>query len=842
MSKNKIMYLLKQSTKKAVVYKDREYTFNQVLNISEQYATYFQDHGHPTKIVLFSENCPEWIFAFYAIIRSKAIIIPVDAQSSAKDLAYILNDSKPEFIFSSPERKQTVLEAQELAQHTCYSCTWEDIQLKPYNNEPVSNVEAGAPEDIAFIIYTSGTTGSPKGVMLSYKNILFNIDSVTDKVKLFTPERTTMILLPLHHAFPLMGSMAGPLFIGETVFIAEGMNAESILGTLNKGKINIFIGVPRLYEILAKTITTKINEKGITRFLFDFAKKLNCKAFSKMIFSSVHKKFGGHIDFLVSGGAALAKDVADVFKTLGFNVIEGYGMTETAPMICFTRPDNIRLGFAGEPLPNIEVKIAENGEVCVKGDNVMTGYYNRPEETAAVLKDGWLHTGDVGEFDGNSLKLTGRIKDIIVTSNGKNINPEEVEQEILKTACYIKEIGVFLKDSMLQCIVVPLTTNMQETSEEYMNDAVKEEITKYNQSVAPYKRIKQIHLYMDELPKTRLMKIQRFKLQSLITEKKTKESEEDNEIHDEVYTMLKSYVDSENSCNAHKNDDLEIDLSLDSLSKVALLTYIEKSFGLIIKENQLTELNTLGKLSEYINANMDSVNNENASQKVSWKEILTANVQVAIPKAGLVQAICRETAKILMHIFYRYKKNGFTKLPNNPCIIVANHRSALDGYFIYSKLRKKIAKNTFFFAKEKHFHSKIGHFFARKNNVILMDINTNVRESLQQMAQVLKAGKNVIIFPEGTRSKDNKLLEFKDSFAILSKELEVPIIPVAINGSEHAIFKYIHLPRPLTKITIDFLYPIYPKDSTIEEIKNETVQRIANKLRDYSIKNNFANA
>ncbi len=831
------MNLLKQSTKKAVVYKDKEYSFNEVLYYSEQYAKLFRTIAEPTKVIIFSENCPEWIFAFFGVIRNKAIVIPVDVQSSAKELAYIINDCCPELIFTSPEKKALVEEAIATAESSCKVCTSEDFHISTYTNQEVTEIKKGNDEDTVFIIYTSGTTGSPKGVMLSYKNVFFNIDAVSKQVSIFTEDRRTMILLPLHHAFPLIGSLVAPLCQGETVYIAEGLNAESILGTLNRGKINIFIGVPRLYEILAKGIMTKINASAITRGLYAFAKKLHSKSFSRIIFSSVHKKFGGHMTYLVCGGAALPTDVATVFDTLGFDILEGYGMTETAPMISFTRPNNIRLGYAGEPLPNIEVKIDEKGEVCVKGPNVMQGYYNRPEETADIIKDGWLHTGDIGEFDGKSLKLTGRIKHIIVTSNGKNINPEEVENDILKDAKYIKEIGVFLHESVLQCIVVPQTSNMQETTEEYMNEVIKEEITNYNQSVSSYKRIKQIHLYMDELPKTRLMKIQRFKLPSLISAKTTKEESQkvENETQDEVFTMLKSYVDSENGCNAKRNDDLEIDLAIDSLSRVAFLTYIEKSFGVLLKESQFMKLNTLGKLSDYIKEHVSgSINTISAAtQKISWKEILTANVPISIPKPGFIQALCSETSKVLMHLVYRYKKHETDKLPNKPCIIVANHRSALDGYFISSKLKRKISKNTFFFAKEKHFNSKIGHFFARKNNVILMDINTNVRESLQQMAQVLKAGKNIIIFPEGTRAKDNKLLAFKDSFAILSRELDVPVVPVAINGSERAIFNHIYLPRPLAKITVDFLSPIYPNQATIEEIKNDAMTRIANKLKEY---------
>ena len=295
--------------------------------------------------------------------------------------------------------------------------------------------------------------------------------------------------------------------------------------------------------------------------------------------------------------------------------------------------------------------------------------------------------------------------------------------------------------------------------------------------------------------------------------------------------------------NAKENDHFEIDLAIDSLGKIALLTFVEQNFKVPITEAQVDEINTLGKLSTYIEQHKTE---GTVNTNISWKEILsTKKYNTKIPKAGIIQAICSHLVRFLMNAVYmfNYRKHGKFEMPKQPCIIVANHRSALDGYFITSKLRPRVVKNTFFFAKEKHLHSKFAHFMARKNNVILMDINKNVRDSLQQMAAVLQKGKNVIIFPEGTRSVDNKLNTFKDSFAILSKELNIPVIPVAISGSERAVFKKFNIPRPFAKISVDFLSPVVPKkNSTIEEIKNNVVMQITKKLNDYQMKKTLKTA
>lgn len=826
------MILIGKADKPAVVHRGRCFSYNQLLQYSACYAQRFATVAQPRMAIVFAENSAEWIFAFYGCVRTGAITVPVDVQSTAGELAYIVGDCKPDLIFTTSSKRAVVEEALTIAGAKCAVLTEEDIDVSAADSVAVDEITFDDLSQTMLIIYTSGTTGSPKGVMLSYKNVLFNINSVSQSVKIFTPERNTMILLPLHHIFPLLGSLVAPLYVGETVYIADGLNAESIIKTLNEGKINIVIGVPRLYKLLSKGIMDIIKRSFVTRTLFSLAKAIGSKGFSRMLFGKVHKKFGGHIDYLVSGGAALPPDIGSIFKTLGFTVLEGYGMTETAPMISFTRPWNVQVGYAGEPVPDVEVRIAENGEVCVRGDNVMQGYYNRPEETADIMRDGWLHTGDTGELSPTKgLKLTGRIKEIIVTPNGKNINPEELEHAVLHHTPLIKEIGVFLKNNVLQCIIVPKLSELREKSLKNMETVLREEIAKFNQTVATYKRIKNIHIVSGELPKTRLMKLQRFKLPELATTHKHTADEHDTP-QSETYMMLKAYIDKEMRCNAGANDDFEIDLAMDSLGKVALLTFIEVSFGISMNEALLDNMNTLAKLSAYIEQNEQDIT---AGANVTWKDILTSKVRnVVLPRAGFIQAFCSRSIKVMMHAVYNLKKHGYLESSEQPCIIVANHRSMLDGYFITSKLKSKFVKNTFFFAKDKHLRNKVALYLARKNNVILMDINKNVRESLQQMAMVSQEGKNIIIFPEGTRSKDGKLLAFKDSFAILSKELNVPVVPVAISGAERAVFKKVKLPRPFAKISVHFLPMIHPEGLSVDEIRQRVVDVIAAQLAGYA--------
>ena len=816
--------LISKKDKLAITFKDDKYTYEQLLIYSQLYADKFSLECKPEKILICAQNSPEWCFAFYGAMRCKSIVVPLDAQSTKKEIEYVINDCRPDIVFISDDKKEMFAD---MNLQNARLMTKDDVVLSDDKNIPATDIPLGNLEDVMLINYTSGTTGNPKGVMLTYKNVMFNIDSVSKQVPIFQEDSNVMVLLPLHHILPLLGSLVAPLYMGGTLHIAEAMNAESIIKTLNAGKVSIIIGVPRLYDMLVKGIMSKINASFVTRLLYKITKLIGSDVVSRVIFSSVHKKFGGHLKYLVSGGAALSVETATILKTLGLYVLEGYGMTETAPMISFTRPGRRKVGYAGELLPNIEAKIAENGEICVKGDNVMKGYYKREEETAQIIKDGWLHTGDMGVLDKYGLKITGRIKEIIVTSNGKNINPELLEKEFLNESKYVQEIGIFLSGDILHAAIRPEMTAVRQSSLDDMDALIKSEVERFNAEQPQYKRIKQYHIMSEELPKTRLGKVQRFLLPHLIDKPKTHTEQESLEGKSEVYKMLKAFVEDETKTIANENDHFEIDLSMDSLSKVSLLAYIENTFGINMNEEQMENLNTLAKLTDYIEKNEHTFNTTN----ITWKDILATKVDVKLEKPGITQWCTYTFTKILFSICYRFRFKGSKKLPNSPCIIVANHRCAIDGFLITYNFSRKENKDIFFFAKEKHWRTKIAQFFARKNNIILMDINKNVRQSLQEMCAVLKKGKNIVIFPEGTRSRDNKMKKFKETFAILSKELNVPVVPVAITGSESACYGGSIIPKFWKKIDIEVLEPVMPSaDQSVESLRDKVAALIEKHL------------
>ena len=821
--------LLTNRDKNAISYKGKDYSYSSFIQHVACYAEAFQQFPSYGKVIVYAENSFEWICALYAAWRNNGIAIPVDVQCTEHELSHIFTDAQPHIIFTSPERKATVETI--LAQNnlTIPVLIPEDIDISAVDSKELFNISPENREDTALILYTSGTTGSSKGVMLSYKNLFFIVNAVCVDIEIFKPHFNTMVLLPTHHILPLMGSIIAPLFIGQTIYIAENLATENILKTLHEGKISIIIGVPRLYDALAKGVASKINAKFITRIIFKLAGLIQSEKLSKKLFAAVHEKFGGHLTFLVCGGAALPKETGKIFKTLGFEVLEGYGMTETAPLISFTHPGKWTVGYEGYPLKGMEMKF-EDGEICVKGDNVMQGYYNRPVETAEVIKDGWLHTGDLGYLNRYGLKLTGRKKELIVTSNGKNIDPVELETKFYKLSAYVKEVGIFMHEEILQAVILPDMQQIRNKSIQELPELMKESVLAFNNYVEPYKRIKRYHIVSEELPRTRLGKVQRFKLSELIIKKDCR-VEEDKTAYSEQYLLLKNFVEQETGIVAGENAHFEIDLAMDSLSRVALLAYVENTFGLSLTENDLNDINTLAKLNQHIDANQGDIVTD---KQLEWKDILTATIaDMTLPHSGFTSKTINFILRYLLRMVYRYKTRGTANIPNEPCIIVANHQSMLDGVLITSTLDSKTNQNTYLFAKEKYWKNKLMSSMAKKNNVILMDINNNLREALQKLSYVLQQGKNVIIFPEGTRSK-NGVKEFKDTFAILSKELNVPIVPVVIQGSDRAMFHPVKFPRYFTKVSVDFLETIYPKvDETYHELKNRVKGAIVHKIEQY---------
>ncbi len=812
------MFSYSNINKTAIIYKDEFVSYEmlaakiifltKLINIKEQ------------RIIIIMENRPEFVMALYAIWQNNSIAVPVDFMSTPDEIEHIIQDVTPALVIHSNKVLKN-LEKTESFQNL-KSINIDEITIEAKKTTEKVQISKNE-EDTAVIIYTSGTTGKAKGVMLSFRNIRTGLDAVSKHVPIFVHDDRVLAVLPAHHVLPLMGTLVMPLSIGATVVFSSSLAGVDILNAMKRHKTTIMVGVPRLYFTLVKSIKDKIKKSFLAYSLYNFAKLIPFIRIRRLLFAPIHNKMGGSFRFFVCGGAKLEAQIFKDLTLFGFNVLEGFGMTEASPMITFPRPNEIKIGSVGRAVPNTEVKL-DNGEIVARGPHIMKGYYNNPEETNKTLRDGWLYTGDLGVFDSkNRLYITGRKKELIILPNGKNINPVEIEHKLMEQLSEkIKEVAVFLENDYLYAIVVPLANSFSE-------DDLRKEIGIFNETVSPSKKIKRFSLVLQDLPRTRIGKIKRFLLPELVITNNFRAKSFDEPDFTE-YILLKKYLKEMTGTDIAPTSHLELDLGMDSLDKVSLIVYIQSTFGLRIEEEKMDSLMIVLDLAEYVRTNKTDTREEISN--INWNKILNDNydLDINLPKSWFTQRMIKFFSKILLKIYFKIKVTGINNITTSPFIIASNHQSFIDGLFVAAFLNNIILKKTYFYAKAKHVKNPFLKFLANTNNVVVINKKKNVQTSLQSLSKVLKEGKNLIIFPEGTRTKDGNVGNFKKTFAILSKELNVPIIPVAIHGAYDALPKGKVIPRFRKKIEIDFLEPLYPKDQSYDDITKSIKNRIVSSL------------
>ncbi|WP_027127887.1 AMP-binding protein [Fusobacterium perfoetens] len=804
--------------KEAVFYKDKEFTYKDLIK-EAKYISSLLGIEKGDKVVNFMENRPEFICSFFGVWNSKGIPINIDAGYDSEELEYILTDADPKIIVTSNKNLKVAQKAVELSGKNIRIINSDEIKVPEDFQVDEYVIYSPELEDIGVLLYTSGTTGKPKGVVLTVDNLMSNVDAITE-IKMGTPKDRLLALLPYHHVLPLSINLLMAIHIGTLIVLIDELSASAILGALQKYKITIVVGVPRLWEMIHKGLMNKIKSSKIATMLFNLCKKINNRTFSRIVFKKVHETLGGHIRFLVSGGAKLEAGIMDDFKVLGIKVLEGYGLTETSPIIAFNREDDVKIGTVGKVIPGVEVKIADDGELVVRGRNVLKEYYNKPEATKeAKDSEGWFHTGDLGKIEDGYISIIGRKKEMIVLSNGKNINPVDIENEIVRGTDLIKEIAVVEYNNHLLALVYPDFNLIKERNIVNITETLKWEIIdSYNVNAPTYRKILEIKIVKDELPKTKLGKLRRFMLKDVLAslEKGNIEKEETIEKDPEEDTLefktLSEYIKDEKGENIRPNSHIEIDLGLDSLDIIQMNSFIEKTFGFKIKEEEAVDLKVIKDICEYIRKNSSTYHIE----KMNWGEIFKEDIDYQLPNHKAIWFIKLIFTPVL-NLYLRLRIKGREKLSNDTRIIICNHESFIDAFAVQKLFKGEQIKNTYYFAIKKHFDKPVLRFFANHGNIILMDLNQNLKESLQISAKVLKSKKNLVIFPEGARTRNGKIQDFKKFFAILSKELNIPVTVLGIKGAYESMPYGSTFPKP-GKVEVEVLGEVYPDDLPVDKI------------------------
>lgn len=519
----------------------RPITYNQLKEDIDCLGTKLTEMGlKDKKVAVIGENSYKWVVSYLAVVNGTGVIVPLDKELTGIEIENLINRAKVDAIVFSGKMKKKIMDVIEDidikidmdAKEDCegiraFDCLLEEGRklLAEGNRDFIDAVIDR--EAMCALLFTSGTTGMSKGVMLSHKNISANVYNMSKYVKIRRPGGGLSVL-PMHHTYELTCHVFTAIYQGVFVAICEGL--KYIQPNLKESRATVMLGVPIVFETMHKKVWKQAEASGAAgkmkkmMALSRKTKLYNRPEIIKKIFEKIHTSLGGNIELFIAGGAAINPDVIKDYETLGIPMIQGYGMTENAPIIAVNRDYYSKHDSVGKPMPGTEVRIIDQdadgiGEIICKGPSVMIGYYDNPEATAEVLKDGWLHTGDYGRFDDEGfLYICGRKKNVIVTKNGKNIFPEEIEQLLMEQP-FIEEVLVYGTidkrdgDVVVKAEVYPSYESIKEAlgeiTEDGIKDAIKNSIEEVNDKMPAYKRVKRFKLREEEFEKTTTRKIKR---------------------------------------------------------------------------------------------------------------------------------------------------------------------------------------------------------------------------------------------------------------------------------------------------------------------------------------------
>ena len=795
------------------------------------------------RVLFWAENSPEWVAAFFGCLLRGVIVVPLDFESSPEFAARIQQQVQAKLILYSGDRLHEF-------KPDVPSLLLEDLSdLVSLHSTEAYPAQGIVDSDIAEIIFTSGTTAEPKGVCLTHRNILANINPLEREIQKYLKyERLVhplrfLNLLPLSHVFGQFMGMFVPQLLGGEVFFQDSLNPSEIIETIKLNRISVIVSVPRVLDTLRNKIERDCEARGEGETLRQKLLAAEDQHFVRRwwTFRRVHRQFGWKFWAFVSGGAALSSNTEAFWRRMGFAVVQGYGMTETASLITVNHPFNLSRRSIGKSLPGREVKLDDKGEILVRGENVSPGYWGGALRPIAN-EEGWLRTGDVAEMDeeGN-LFFRGRKKDVIVTAAGLNIYPDDLEAA-LNAQPEVRDsavVGVETQQGSEPLAVLLLRGEQTDAA------AV---VKRANETLSPYQQIRRWSIWPDEdFPRTPTQKIrkpavlERLKQSSEVGGQRSAVA--DRLASDDVQPAPSSFllstiarVSGEAPEKVDPSANLEMDLKLDSLGRVELLGALEDHYQVDIDEAAFTAATTVGDIEKMIRegARETAVQYEYPkwAQRfpVTWIRFVVFYL-VILP---LTRWMSRATVI------------GKERLKDarGPVLFIANHITMVDAALILlalpARFQRKLAIAMEGEVLRGWRHPPEGTGWFRRLiglakyvlvvslfNVFPLPQKSGFRRSFAFAGETMDRGYSVLVFPEGSRTRDGEMQPFMEGLGLLAKNLDVPIVPAKIDGLYEMKKRRKHFARG-GQITVTIGEPVSfsPRDEPVT-ITNELERRVA---------------
>lgn len=849
------------------------YSYDEAFRATGTIMRRFQELGLKAndRVVICSENGPEWGLTYLAAMRAGLTAVPLDPQLPPAEAWSAARYARARLVCAGRSTFAGLREHR--SRKDAALVAMDDTLIPPpgASRDRAPDPIPVEPSAIASILFTSGTTVAPKAVPLTHANFMANADALL-AVHSIGPADELLSVLPMYHVFEFTAGFLIPLLRGATVTYVDQLKGAEITSAMQATGTTIMLVVPRLLRMFYDSIENVAAAGGfIRRNVFRAFGRLSDWSghnLGKRLFGAVHKSFGGRLRMFVCGGSRLEPELYFGFRRMGFPVYEGYGLTETSPVLTLNPPGAPRAGSVGLALPNIELDIRNVnlegiGEVWAKGPSVMSGYLDNPDATREVLVDGWLRTGDLGRRDADGyLHLTGRVTDLIVTGAGKNVYPDEVEARYAGLP-YAKELCVFgvpsedgLGDTV-HAVVVMDESSATIPDRSSIEREIRLAAASIAESLPTHQRIANLHFWEHELPRTSTLKAKRAMIRDLVRSEshprassdreraggRSREAakrpsvpqgrpdvEEETEQH-AAWAGVRRILAKQSKRPAnviHPTMHLLLDLGIDSIGKIDVIGEVESQYAMRIDDAAAAKIARASDLLHVIGDRRPAAGGLRGTD--IFKRLIgvggspgrgegSSSENGQLPAHLLpLRWLARGSVNLLMNSYIRVEARGRENIPTaGPFILAPNHSSHLDAPSILTAVggRRRVwtagAEDYFFNTGFKRF------LFGTLFDTIAFDRQADGVIGLRRCGEALAGGDGLLFFPEGTRSIDGRIQPFKIGVAVLAIEQSVPIIPVRIDHAFELLRKGRRLVRPGT-ITVTFGEPIHPppRDSTTD--------------------------